>query len=69
MVKLLLERGAQVDLQNNYGQSSLIFASDNGQTEVVKLLIERGPGEFLIEIDERLVAVAKGLVDTMPLSG
>ena len=42
VVKLLLERGAQVDLQDNNGQSPLMWASNMGQTEVVKLLLERG---------------------------
>ena len=40
--ELLLERGAQVDLQDIDGWSSLMCASDKGQTEVVKLLLERG---------------------------
>ena len=42
VVKLFLERGAQVDLQDNNGRSSLMWASNEGQTEVVKLLLERG---------------------------
>ena len=42
VVELLLERGAQVDLQDNVGQSALMVASVVGQTKIVKLLLERG---------------------------
>ena len=36
IVKLLLVYDAQVNLQNNNGGSSLLAASQNGHTEVVK---------------------------------
>ena len=44
LVKLLLERGANVNSQNNifYGQTALIRASENGHTEIVKLLSTNG---------------------------
>ena len=40
---LLLENGAWIDMQEkNYRLSALIIASENDQTEVVKLLLENG---------------------------
>ena len=42
MAKLLLENGAQVDLQKNEGWSALMSASQNGHREVAKLLLENG---------------------------
>ena len=41
-VRLLLERGAQVDSVDGEGVTPLILASYRGQTDVVKLLLERG---------------------------
>ncbi len=40
MVKLLLDRGAQVDLQDDNGSSSLLLASRHGHSDVVKLLLD-----------------------------
>ena len=40
IVKLLLEFGAKVDLQNDNGESALIHASMNGHIEIVNLLLE-----------------------------
>ena len=42
IVKLLLERGAQIDLQNYAGQIALMWASIRGHTDIVKVLLERG---------------------------
>ena len=52
VVQLLLERGAQVDLQNNVGLTALIWASDKGHTDIVKLLLERGAQIDLQNNDE-----------------
>ena len=41
VVKLLLGKGAQVNMQENSGWSALMIASENGHTEVVKLLLEK----------------------------
>ncbi len=38
----LIERGADVVAQNNYGQTPLHFASQRGQVDVARMLIERG---------------------------
>ena len=37
MVKLLLDKGANIDHSNNYGNTSLVVAAINGQTEVLDL--------------------------------
>ncbi len=42
MAALLLEKGAQIDLQDNDGDSALTLASCNGHTEVTALLLEKG---------------------------
>ena len=42
VVQLLLERGAQVDLQDNDGLTALIWANVRGHTEIVNVLLERG---------------------------
>ena len=42
IVKVLLERGAQVDLQDNGGWTALMWASYSGCTEIVNVLVERG---------------------------
>ena len=46
LVKLLLERGANVNIQNNYGSTALIRASKYGHLEVIKLLLEKGADPF-----------------------
>ena len=40
--KLLLDRGAQVDLANKNGSTSLFVASQTGQEATAKLLLDRG---------------------------
>ena len=42
MVKLLLKKGVQVDLQDGLGRSALMHASWEGHGEVVRLLLEKG---------------------------
>ncbi len=42
MAKILLENGAQVDLQKNDGWSALLVASQKGHAEVAKILLENG---------------------------
>jgi len=40
--KLLLEKGADKDLQRNDGSTALIIASKNGHTDLVTLLLNSG---------------------------
>ncbi len=42
LVKALLEKGASIDLKDNFGRTALYYATNNGQAEVVKLLLEKG---------------------------
>jgi hypothetical protein len=42
VVKLLLDKGTNVDMQNNYGQTALMWAASEGHTEIVKLLLDKG---------------------------
>lgn len=41
-VKLLLEKGADVDAKDNSGNTALIYAAVNGHIETVKILVEKG---------------------------
>lgn len=41
-VKVLLDRGANVNTQQFRGQSALMWAASGGHTEAVKLLLARG---------------------------
>ncbi|PCI09756.1 MAG: hypothetical protein COB73_04925, partial [Flavobacteriaceae bacterium] len=40
IVKFLVEQGANINYQNNYGWTALISASRNGHLEIVKFLVE-----------------------------
>ena len=42
VVDLLIQRGAEVDLQSSAGHTALMFAARSGQERVVDLLIQRG---------------------------
>ena len=41
-MKLLIEKGAAVNLPDTSGMTALMWASQQGHVEVVKLLIEKG---------------------------
>ena len=41
-IKLLLEKGANIEAKDSYGNTPLVWASWSGYIEVVKLLIEKG---------------------------
>jgi ankyrin repeat protein len=42
IVQLLLEKGADVNAKNKYGETALMYAAENGHTETVQLLLEKG---------------------------
>ena len=42
VVKLLLEKGADVESKDRYGQTPLSWAAEKGHEAVVKLLLEKG---------------------------
>ena len=49
LLKLLLDHGAEVDLQDNGGLSALMAASSTGNVEMVKLLLEHNAQVHLVE--------------------
>ncbi len=50
LVKILLENGAQVNLQSNKGWSALMISSQKGHVEVARSLLENGAQ---IDLQER----------------
>ncbi|KAK7409434.1 hypothetical protein QQX98_008395 [Neonectria punicea] len=42
IVKLLLEKGANVEAKDDYGWTPLLWAAENGHEGIVKLLLEKG---------------------------
>ena len=42
IVSLLLDRGVDVNMMNNYGDTAIVLASSEGHTEIVSLLLDRG---------------------------
>ena len=42
VVKLLLDRGAQINIQSNKGLTAMMFSSCHGRIECARLLLERG---------------------------
>jgi len=41
-VRLLLESGTEVNIQDRVGWTALMWASRNGNTDIVRLLLEHG---------------------------
>jgi len=41
-IQSLIEYGSNIDIQNFYGQTALMYASENGNKEIVKFLLENG---------------------------
>jgi ankyrin repeat protein len=42
VVKLLLEKGAELETKSEYSQTPLLYAASRGHKAVVKLLLEKG---------------------------
>ena len=42
MVQMLLQRSAEVDLQNSSGETALMHAASKGQAQMVDLLVQHG---------------------------
>jgi ankyrin repeat protein len=51
IIKLLLDRGALIDLQDNIGGTGLMYASHFGQVECVRFLLERGADMSIKDTD------------------
>ena len=50
MAQLLIDSGADVDLQDAYGRSALIIALDKGEKDIARLLIDSGANASLQDI-------------------
>ena len=69
-VKLLLDKGADVNTKNKDGVTVLMMASVEGQVDVVKLLLDKGADVNAKNKDgvtALVVAIARGNVDAMRL--
>jgi uncharacterized protein (TIGR02145 family) len=51
LVEMLLNKGANVNLQSNNGWTALIIASEGGNAEIVKLLLDHGANPDIKNID------------------
>ncbi len=59
VVSVLVENGAQVDLQDKRGLSALMLASQNGHAGVVEMLLKNGCRENLQNINgESAITIA-----------
>jgi ankyrin repeat protein len=70
IVKLLLDKGADVNEMNNTITNSLILASNRGYTEIVKLLLSNGANVNLTNKDKDsplILASENGYVDIVKL--
>ncbi|WP_338967567.1 ankyrin repeat domain-containing protein [Spiroplasma endosymbiont of Lonchoptera lutea] len=70
IVKLLLENGANINLQNNNGNNALITAVENGHTDIVKLLLKNGADinhQNKFGITPLITAATYGELDIMKL--
>ncbi|MEQ2188402.1 hypothetical protein GOODEAATRI_014617, partial [Goodea atripinnis] len=55
MVRLLLSCGANANIQDNQGMTSLMFASKRGHTHIARLLLERSPCDLSLT-DKRIAS-------------
>lgn len=59
MVRLLLSCGADANIQDNQGMTSLMFASERGHTHIARLLLERSQCDLTLTDKVRLQPTAK----------
>lgn len=62
-VRILLEAGAKVGLQNSAGRTALMFAAMNGDTESIELLLNAGANTALRDVTDKTArdwALAEG---------
>ena len=53
LMKVLLDAGAQTDLQNTAGHTPLHLASMMGDQDMVEVLLEAGADVFIVDYDNR----------------
>jgi len=62
VVRLLLDRGADKEKANNFGNIPLHWACDNGHLEVIKLLLQRGATPIEEDVHVHLKEESKALL-------
>nr|XP_027204147.1 kinesin-related protein 10-like isoform X3 [Dermatophagoides pteronyssinus] len=63
ITKILLECGAEVNLQDNDGSTALMCAAEHGHTEVISLLLSHSDCDPLIEDNEGSTALKIALIN------
>ena len=53
MIKLLLDKGAQINVQDESGNSALHYAAANGKKDMVKLLLENNADASIVNAKEQ----------------
>lgn len=69
-VKVLLENGADVDLESKSGNTPLLIAAENGHSEAIEILLERGANINLNLVDKNrytplIIATQNGHLESM----
>lgn len=70
MVLLLLDSGANIDMQSMYGETALIRAAYASQRDVIVVLLERGADKTLVDGNgnpARMIALFEGRNDIADL--
>ena len=52
IINLLLEKGAEVNITDNYRKSSLIYAIINGNNNIVKILLDKDVISLIYQLEK-----------------